>query len=301
MSLPKTFVLYHYCSLNTFKNIFENNSIWLSDILKSNDYNELKWLNKRYHIFLAKAYNQLKESFGLDSEDMYQIMSANDAVLELSPVKSWCFCLSEEGDLLSQWRGYAEDGCGISIGLNSNIFENIYDECVLNKSPFLFDFKKILYGEQAAAEFFTKELNISSLSSKEEIVSHLQKGALAVALGSCFFKSDSFAEEKEWRLAINVLNDPKSMGSDYKKMFKDSFSTPAFNLNDFSYVSCKDDLISHIEIKFANISTVVSEIIIGPRAKINEWDIRSFLLSLKDFDEKNIDSIKIVKSKASYR
>jgi len=26
------------------------------------------------------------------------------------------FCLSFYGDLLSQWRGYADDGCGVSIG-----------------------------------------------------------------------------------------------------------------------------------------------------------------------------------------
>lgn len=301
MSLPKNLVLYHYCSLSTFKSIFENNSIWLSDILKSNDYDELKWLNKRYQIFLAKAYHQIKESVGLDGEDLYQIMSVNDAVLELSPVKAWCFCLSEEGDLLSQWRGYAEDGCGISIGFNSSCFENVYNECMTKRVPFLFDFKKISYGEEAAKEFFKKELNISSLSSKEEIISYLQQGALAVALGSCFFKSDSFEEEKEWRLAINVLNDPKSMAVDYKKMFKDSFSTLAFNLNDFSYISRKDDLISHIEIKFPAISAVVSQIIIGPKSKLNERDIRSFLLSLEGFDKENIDSIKIVKSKASYR
>jgi hypothetical protein len=28
------------------------------------------------------------------------------------------FCLSEEGDLLSQWRGYAEDGTGVAIGFS---------------------------------------------------------------------------------------------------------------------------------------------------------------------------------------
>lgn len=31
------------------------------------------------------------------------------------------FCLSEKPDLLSQWRGYADDGQGLSIGFNKRI------------------------------------------------------------------------------------------------------------------------------------------------------------------------------------
>ncbi len=299
MSLSEPKILYHYCSLSTFKNIFENRSIWLSDIFKSNDYNEMKWLNKQYEIFLVKAYSQLKGPINLDADDLYKIMRANDAVLNLQPVKSWCLCLSEEGDLLSQWRGYADDGCGISIGFNSSIFQNIYNECISNKLPFLFELKKISYGEKAAKEFFLKELSISSSFSKDEAIAHLEQGALAVALGSCFFKSDSFLEEKEWRLAIRVLTDPNPV--DFKRMFKNSFSTPELILHDFSYISRKDELVSHIEIQFPNISEVIAEIVIGPKAKLNKCDIRSFLLSLKVLDEENIDSIKISKSKASYR
>ena len=33
------------------------------------------------------------------------------------------FCLSEEADLLSQWRGYADDGTGVSIGFSRKYFE----------------------------------------------------------------------------------------------------------------------------------------------------------------------------------
>lgn len=37
-------ILYHYCSLETFQNIVENKSIWLSDVQKSNDSKELEWI-----------------------------------------------------------------------------------------------------------------------------------------------------------------------------------------------------------------------------------------------------------------
>ena len=32
------------------------------------------------------------------------------------------FCMSEEGDLLSQWRAYAVNAAGVSIGFNSDYF-----------------------------------------------------------------------------------------------------------------------------------------------------------------------------------
>ena len=33
------------------------------------------------------------------------------------------FCLSEEGDLLSQWRGYAADASGVVIGFSRNYLD----------------------------------------------------------------------------------------------------------------------------------------------------------------------------------
>lgn len=33
-------------------------------------------------------------------------------------ISTFVICLSEEGDLLSQWRGYADDGRGMCLGFN---------------------------------------------------------------------------------------------------------------------------------------------------------------------------------------
>lgn len=40
-------VLYHYCSMNSFFNIIRNRSIWLSDVSKSNDKDELIWYKEK--------------------------------------------------------------------------------------------------------------------------------------------------------------------------------------------------------------------------------------------------------------
>ena len=44
-------ILYHYCSVPTFFNIMKNHSIWLSDISKSNDSQELNWATEQFKEF----------------------------------------------------------------------------------------------------------------------------------------------------------------------------------------------------------------------------------------------------------
>ena len=46
-----------------------------------------------------------------------ELIEAQDAFIY------WAFCLSEEGDLLSQWRGYGDDGRGFSIGFDEIILK----------------------------------------------------------------------------------------------------------------------------------------------------------------------------------
>ena len=55
-------VIYHYCSLAAFLSIVKNKSIWLSDISKSNDRQELSWLKSQYELFLYKQWFKYVEA-----------------------------------------------------------------------------------------------------------------------------------------------------------------------------------------------------------------------------------------------
>lgn len=50
-------VVYHYCSVDTFFNIIKNSSVWLSDISKSNDYQECV----RCREFVNKGSNAIRQ------------------------------------------------------------------------------------------------------------------------------------------------------------------------------------------------------------------------------------------------
>ena len=57
-------IVYHYCSVDTFFNIIRNSSMWLSDIAKSNDYQECircrEFVNKGMEEYLRDDVEALK-------------------------------------------------------------------------------------------------------------------------------------------------------------------------------------------------------------------------------------------------
>ena len=147
--LPKT--LYHYCSIETFFHIIKTKAIWLSDIEKSNDSLELQYLKKEYakwakiicHVF---ADHQRKTNTPFDEKRLEALSSVLSDISSLTITKTWVFCLSEKGDLLSQWRGYADDGYGVSIGFDARYLSNAIDAIAFSAgSPStLFTLSKII-------------------------------------------------------------------------------------------------------------------------------------------------------------
>jgi hypothetical protein len=55
------------------------------------------------------------------------------------------FCLSEQGDLLSQWRGYADDAYGISIGFSKPYLEELSRKTVEAKKKSGFTLLQVQY------------------------------------------------------------------------------------------------------------------------------------------------------------
>ena len=112
MSKKEPQILYHYCSLETFEKIIKNHTIRFSDITKSNDSDELIFICKLYWKFLNKKvkFNPLKFFIKESSQDLIH----------------YAFCLSEKGDDLSQWRGYAPNG-GVAIGFDTSFLKKMCD------------------------------------------------------------------------------------------------------------------------------------------------------------------------------
>ena len=106
--------LYHYCSNETFCAIASSSTIRLSALTFSNDSTEGRLLGKLLADIVSKDRNDSSKV------DYLEVIMA--ALTDMSP--GFGFCLSKKGDLLSQWRGYADDGKGVSIGFNKTYINN---------------------------------------------------------------------------------------------------------------------------------------------------------------------------------
>ena len=111
--MPTPTALYHYCSNDAFVSVVNSRSVWLSSLTLSNDSMEGRLVNA--------TVMRVAERDKLDVNSQQRLRES----LEFSErfFDGLGFCLSEEGDLLSQWRGYADDARGVAIGFGKTYLD----------------------------------------------------------------------------------------------------------------------------------------------------------------------------------
>ncbi len=307
--IPKT--LYHYCSVDSFYNIIKSRSIWLSDIGKSNDLRELKWLKEKCETYILKYWLDYVKELDKRGELSTKVFKRYeetktlcDFINKRDTSKCWAFCLSEKKDDLGQWRGYADDGQGISIGFKADFFVLVETIAYsLDKDEDIF-FKKVKYSQKQIKDFFLNEAELGSISmneSLEEVAKKIENAIIIAMWNAAFFKSETFKEEKEWRIAYSMDLDKLYKGRkpeipDDKNEYKN-----AITVGKYGYVVKNNSLVSHVELGIPHIESIISEICIGPKSSIEIGDVRLFLISQGILKNINDKSIKIYKSDSTYR
>jgi len=308
MSIPanqKT--LYHYCSLQTFFNIIGNQSIWLSDISKSNDSQELNWIKKEFEVYSLGQWKEFinyhKENnipVNFSTEEKIEEYCHSHLGLDKGMTNYWCFCLSELFDDLGQWRGYADDGKGIAIGFNQEMLQQIAEGLYGNFGSYA-EFSRINYGTNEAKKYFDSiaEKNNFSPSLEYEIINNiLLNETNDVIKKAGFYKNDCFQQEKEWRLLLygsNFMGNIKAASFDLADNIK-------VNIKGIDYIPKNDGLVSHIEIEIIDIGKIIEEIVIGPKCKISKSEMTKYLQT-KGISTIHRDKIQIhiIESGSSYR
>lgn len=313
-------IVYHYCSIDTFFAIIQNMALRLSDITKSNDSMEISWINNLAKEVFIEEYEKDEAKYFKDaySKRVYEELLdrfQSDFFDEQHRMYSYyvcCFSEAESGDLLSQWRGYADDGRGVSIGFDVDVLKKFglpKDDDPI--SGVIFEFGKVEYSEtRQKAEVRSlanklirdlKEIANSKISDEQEI-----KRVSMPAFNRCFFelfkkavlmKNPFFKEEKEWRLCFmyNTNNELSPSARTSKILLRDKV-----RFNDISFQNRNGKIVSYLDLSFKNCSKqIVKEIVIGPKSQNTEADITAFLCN----DDLNLDlsGIEIRKSKGTYR
>lgn len=272
-------IAYHYCSLETFKSIIENQCFWLCDVQKSNDSAELIYFYDKMIETLDKMIDPSKHDTPQYDKDALQQMKTalQNTKFQTTPVYSCSF--STNGDLLSQWRGYADDGFGLAIGVDCSAFSKFINRFV--------DVRSVQYGDTIAHE--SCKITIENIFSDTEQLPYPESTRQYLIcqytlLNHAFYKSFAFQEEEERRIVL--LEDNKALVSHLPY------------LSERKYRITHHQLVSYHELRFGAIKDdLLCKIILGPKCQTKPDDIRMFLRDC-GYQASNID---IVLSEATYR
>lgn len=207
------------------------------------------------------------------------------------------FCMSRDGDTLSQWRGYADDGKGVSIGFSESFLHDLI------KGNRQIQLHKVIYNldeqKQRVREIFpevTQLISEGAVSfplpgsllfpkSKEELQKEMDGyraknaklfGVLTQLQHVWFsFKNPAFREENEWRIGMNIM--------------------PGFETE---YRTSNGRLMPFMPLSFPPISTpsnAIEQIILGPKNTTPIPVIEQFLRRF------GMEGVSVVLSESSYR
>jgi hypothetical protein len=194
--------VYHYTSAEGLCGILQSNAVWATDCRFLNDASESQ-------VGIAKAKDTCRSRrFSSDDDRLVEFYRklANNLRLE-SPEPNFIFSLSEREDDLTQWRTYANDGLGFTVGFSSEVLLENSQE---NNGEF--EFSKVYYQSRS------QDKSIKDAFDKFEALVAKNKGIdldnAAITLDwvvsnySTLFKHSSFRSEKEWRVnTYNLIND----------------------------------------------------------------------------------------------
>lgn len=284
-------ILYHYCSNAAFHSIVESRSIWLSALSLSSDTMEGK--------LVTSVIVEMAKSDGLDQAD---IQGLKESVFWLEQfVEGLGFCLSEKGDLLSQWRGYADDAYGVSIGFSKKYLEKLSDSLTgqeLSFRPQKVEYeyesqKKLIQPTYEEIKGYIKQGAYKPLLGYPEILKgrtveeiakensmitsskHALSGAVLPLLFKFFLlKTKAFQEEQEWRLISTLVK------GDLNCCFQPSL----------------DKIIPHRKYPLSPLDeNSIVKVILGPKNNTPNYVIDAFLKQNK------FENVNVIRSVASYR
>ena len=284
---------YYYCSLNTFLSIIKNKQIYLSAPLKMNDNLELKWYldrlnNEQFTVdkvdYQESIFDMVKKRSGLNFtfEELVEILNSK------GQKSVYISCFSREPDILSQWRAYAEDGRGVSIGFNLDMLKKA-DNFFVSEVIYTDD---VVYGSnESGIEIVADTINIvfsvNKIAGKEEQMEVFLHELIPELIQ---YKNPSFIEEQEIRLVYcEDMKFEKIL--DRNGAFREKWNYIELE-HDFRTIG-SDNITEFVKLDFC--LNAIEEICIGPKCLLSRNDVKNIMNRLLDID------VNIIESKSSYR
>ncbi len=291
-------LLYHYCSNDTFLSILRNSELWLSELTLSNDSMEGIWVRE---VLLEECRER-----NLSPQALDDFAEKTTSLLEFLSAAG--FCLSAEGDLLSQWRGYADNGAGIAVGFDRNDLKALCDgtkEEVIGPTlgKVIYESPKQRAAIRPHADRLEKFINKGILtdiailperrSNEEdeigrELKTHYNFQFLRMMDVLFIIKNKAFSEENEWRI-LRLLIKADFENNTLK-------GGPYRDPQNLDFRARGDHIVPYLRLPIPDDKKgCIKEIILGPRNRTPEPVIRAVL------EKYGFENVNIRRSAATYR
>ena len=190
--------LYHYTSHEAALGMVTSGTVWATHLGYLNDQQELhhalSLFRRKITASRRSASNARVASF------LEHMLEALDGVAESN---IGVFSLSEESDLLSQWRAYCPRGVGYSLGFDSAALISVTNErAQLGACIYEPELQEIVVGQTISntLNHFQIALDEAKQDSEGVVAEHRLQFMARAARVAAYIKHDAFAEEREWRL-----------------------------------------------------------------------------------------------------
>lgn len=261
---------YRYADANLFKVMLESQELWFTDLRRMNDWNE-------YAAGFRIACEIAEEVFPEFLDFLNKISPAQMRTDFMILICSF----STDGDCLSMWRGYGDNGAGAAIGYDHSEISThqIYTRYQEKGGPFFGKphFYPVIYSEGdfrlRARAFIEAALKESSTAAAYV---HLSAMSIHLMRMCTLYKSDFFMDERELRgfIEVNKTVDPYEIGP---------------RTTDFGPAS-------HVRVKTLGFSgPAIKEVVLGPKCKLTVEDAKAMLLGC------GLANVRVRQSRITYR
>ncbi|MCR4939901.1 MAG: DUF2971 domain-containing protein [Treponemataceae bacterium] len=238
--------LYHYTDFNAMRGIISKGEIWLWNLRRMNDSQEMQYFITELKLAVKKL---LSEQFYACMEHLF-----SEYLKDFDNLSSFAACFSEYADDASQWTRYSKNGMGVCIAFNKDMLTKIGEE---GHAPLY----KVNYSKSCDDLEIAKELaelikkNSADSSQPQEIRGLFNK----LISSSPLFKHPSFISEKEYRLVSLPYDVEKYLGEPH-------FFVEETNIKKY-YILNLSNVCTRLNLNYADL---FEEICIGPQARVTK-------------------------------
>jgi len=195
--------LYHYTTYAGFLGIIKSTKLWATNIHYLNDFEEFK-----HGLGIAKRI-AIRRASVATSQDKPLFDRLASVVEQYEKVHLFVSSFTENGDILSQWRGYSSNG-GVSLGFAFPDLQRIAGKNGFRLIKCIYDdHEKEVIAEEFIDDALTRFARTNGSPQSLDNIAYSYMG-LYIPVATAF-KHKAFAEESEWRLVSHMIsqNDPR--------------------------------------------------------------------------------------------